>query len=596
VFDVSDPALVALVGDVPTERSPVGLAVLDDTAYAPLGWDGVALFDVSDPREPIEIGGGGTPGFAGDVAPFVRAGRTFLAVADGKEGVRFLDATDPANVFPVAVLDPSGARDADVRAVAIQGDTIAVADGARGVTLATFTSPDDPSTAAITWQTTYPGIAALDVAWHGNALFVARGYFGVQAYDATDPTNPIAGDIGYGPGGQCTVNCTDYMMNLVVDGDELLASAWGPGVFRFLSDGAGGLTLQDLLASEGPSAVAAAGAQHLFVGAEEGLLVFDRAQFDAAPIWISPEGHGLTRGIAVIGEYAYAAASFRGLETFSLADAAAPAWIDSDDTPGMQLDVAAFNVEPGPAGTLILADGRAGITLFDVSTPDNPSQIANIDTVDRTAGMDLDGDVLYACDDNLGVSVISLANPSAPSVIGQLLYSDLAVADQCFDVIVAEGILYVAGRVHLGRADVSDPTSPAWLDSVAHPPGETARSLAHEGDFLYLTTSAADFEGNHGVASRLEIFQGVNAGAPSLVWRSDDLGSPGTVTVIGTKAFVTAGDLGVYVYDVADPTQPWLEGAIETRGNVFSVARGDGVLYTASVGGGVETVLTGALP
>jgi hypothetical protein len=68
------------------------------------------------------------------------------------------------------------------------------------------------------------------------------------------------------------------------------------------------------------------------------------------------------------------------------------------------------------------------------------------------------------------------------------------------------------------------------------------------------------------------------------------------INVIGDVGFVAARDLGVYVIDLADPTAPVIEGVIATRGNVFSVSRGDGVLYGASLAGGVEALVTGPLP
>jgi len=76
----------------------------------------------------------------------------------------------------------------------------------------------------------------------------------------------------------------------------------------------------------------------------------------------------------------------------------------------------------------------------------------------------------------------------------------------------------------------------------------------------------------------------------------DDVRKAARVVVIGDKAFVPARDRGVYVFDMADPVEPVLEGVIATPGDALDVARGDGVIYVAQGDGGVQALVTGLLP
>ena len=295
------------------------------------------------------------------------------------------------------------------------------------------------------------------------------------------------------------------------------------------------------------------------------------------------------------GALGASAAGTRGLQTYSLAEPENPTQLDRDDTPGsIAADIAAFSVIVTDS-KVVLGDGRAGISLFDASVPENPALAGSIDALDRIAGMDVSGTTVYACDDNNGVLIADVSS-SEPREIGRVRFADIGGSDQCYDVLVRDSTLYVASAMRLTVMDISTPSSPTVLGLFELRAEDRVLALGLSGNYLLMTTSDADFEGRRGTISRLQVFDVSDASAPTRVWTSEDLGAGNDIAIAGDIAFIAGSDLGVYVFDVYDPSSPFLEGVIKVPGNAAGVAASSGALYVAQRFGGLSAVHTGPLP
>ncbi len=596
IWDVSDPSMPDLAGDLEPPESPAGLEVLGDRAYSAAGVQGVIVFDVSDPTAPVRLGRVGTPGRAHELAAFVRGDRTFLAVADGREAVRLLDVTDAPAAIDLGRYEPEAPGLPDVRSVDVQGNLLAVGDWRRGFTIAQL--PATISAAGVTTlSTTYwDGHDLFDVQWDGGVLYVSGGVRGVFAYDVNPATSPVQTDVAFGPQGPCVgPPCTNNLSRMRLDGDHLFVAMGRPGVASFAVDHAGGMTLDETYDVDGTATAVAFSATHLFTAAEEGLVVHARGG-GGEPLWFDPRGHGFARGVVVRGDQAYVSASFRGLQTFDVSNPLDPTIVDRDDTPGTRNgDIAAFTVGL-LAGSVFVGDGREGITLFDTTDPENPIEQGVLDAQDSYAGEHVDGNIIYMCDGNLAVSVIDASDRDTPVEIGRATYEPLGVVESCRDLLKVGDVLYFAGLWELRTLDVGDPTDPTWTGVVPMPVPGGVTSLGLIGDHLVATTAILDFEGRLGVLNRLNVFAGAASGEPELVWQSDDLGGGGDLAVVGDKVFMAGGDMGVFVFDMSTPAEPVLEGIVGVRGRPASVGAGTDAIYSASGAGGLEAISTGPLP
>lgn len=591
-FDLADPSKALLKSDLPTSFGPRNVVVHGDRAYAPSGFAGVRILDVSDPLAPKEIGHAGTPGRALDVAVVEKGGKTFLIVADSDGGARVIDVTDPLATLDKGPLDlGDGFR--NVSSVDASGERVALAEGTR-VFLLDLPDPADLST-QVTHVALDVGAAATDILLDGDRLFVGKSLFGVASWDIASPATPEFIGEAQDPDGPCPSGCAHTASRLVKEGSQL-----------FVAYGRGGVVMYDVLPSGALATVTnfkvpgdvrsiAVTPSRVYAGGEEGVVVFDRAG-GSDPLWVDENRHGRARSVRVREGFAYVAAYLDGVQTFSLKDPESPAPVDRDTTPGsLTADEASAGVSSDD-GVLAVADGRAGVTLFDLADPQNPALGGTLDTSDAVRAVVSAGNVVYACNDNAGVVAVDANDPKTPVLLGQVPFDDVIGSDACRDLAPAEGVLYVGRTNGLGVLDVTDPKALSWKKLVTLPSKASVSGVRTVGGHLLVTTTRFDYEGFENNTSRLHVFDLADPLSPALIWSSEELGRAGNLAIVGDIAFVAAANKGVSVFDLSDITAPVLEGTIATPGNATFLAAGDGALYVAQGAGGLQAIRTGPLP
>ncbi len=592
-YDVTDPKSAALKSDVLTKFSPRGLVVKGSFAYAPSSGSGVQIFDVTDPTKPALIGHAGTPGRASDVVVVEKNNKMFVIVADGAEGVHVADVTNPKAVVDLGTIDLGGSAKLAVSALDYQGDKLVVADGGRFV-LVSVPDPASPASATVLGSFAV-GTTVGDVILDGSRVFLSKPALGVASYDVTNPAAPVLISSAPDPDGPCPDGCLDIAGALVKDGNDLFAVFGRGGVQRFTIDGAGALTPSTNYVGPSNARSVLVDASSVFIGADEGLSIFDRNGDGSAPSWVDPSGHGIAKTAAVSGGYAYVADWLRGAQTFSLKEPEAPALVDRDDTPGGLTDVGAYGSTTGN-GVLAIGDGRKGIAFFDLKDPANPVLGGSVDSPDALSTVLTVGNVTYGCATNAGLIAVDGTNPMAPKLLGQAKLDDVNVSDSASDVAPYGDILYVARRPGVGILDAKDPTKLAWKGIFKLPSNDGAINVRVVGTHLLVTTSLFDYEGTNNSSTHLVVLDIADPTSPELVWTSDELGGASGLSVVGDVAFVSPGGPGVKVFDLSDIEHPVLEGLIETPANVFFSVPGEDVLYAVQGAGGLQAIHTGPLP
>lgn len=599
IYDLSDPTTPTLVGSVDTDEQPVGISTDGQYAFVPTGWDGVLIFNLSDPQSPKLEGIAGTPGYASETAPFTVGSRKLLAVADGAQGLRIIDVTNPQGPMQVSSLNPSGDPSANLIGLSVDGSTIAVAQNGQGFALVDASTPEAPVTLTThaaepvpdTFNNIYP---VTDVALDGQTLFIALGAKGIEAFDISTPSSPVFIDHVLSPQGLCSdSSCADAVNSLVVSNGALFASSFLTGAVRLHLEGSTLVTDATLDVVGQSFSVIPVGDQ-LFVGGGRGLTVFDREAADgAASVYSEDKGTGSIRTSVVNGNYLYAVSASKGLETFSIANPLAPALLDVDGTPGLQRDVQLLNLAVH-GDKLLVGDGRAGFSVFDITNPEDPQRIGGVDGADQAAAIEFIGDVAYMCNDNHGLWIVDYQS-DPPAVLDEINLDQQLTA--CRDMEVSGNYLFVAEGNSLGVYDVSVPESPTFAGFLGLPTQDAVNSIALDGDYLLATTAVFDYEGTNNTTRRFLVFDVSQPTTPKTVYRSEDLTDGGPVVRAGDKALVSAGRQGILVYDIADPTNPELEGTIELPGVAGKVTIGGtgDLLYVAEVGRGLTVVKTGAL-
>lgn len=592
-YDVADLAAAKVASDVPTAFGPRNIVAKNNRAYVPSGFEGVQIFDVTDPLTPKLLGHGGTPGRALDVAILEKDGKTFLVVADFDGGARVLDVTDPAAVIDIGPLELGGGK-RSVTAVDAQGSRVALAEGTR-IFLLELPDPADLSK-QITHKVLDVSAGVSDVLLDGDFLYLGKSAFGIASYKIADPTAPVFADEADDPDGPCPSACVGYAARIVKDGGDLFVAFARNGVQRYTVDAQGIMTNATHYKVFGDVRSLAVTADRVYAGGEEGLVIFDRAGDGATPLWLDQAAHGRARNVRVSGDVAYVSAFLSGLQTFSLTQPDAPALIDRDDTPAsLTADEASAGVS-SEGNILAVADGRAGVALFDTASPQNPVLGGVLDTSDAVRVVLSSGGLVYACNDNAGLVIVDATDVATPTLLGEAKLDDVSGSDACRDLALADTILYVGRTRGLGVLDVTDPKAPAWKNLIALPSKDAIVGVRKVGAHLLATSSRFDYEGFENNATRLHVFDLADPLTPKLIWSSEELGRAAGLAIAGDIAFVAAGSAGVQVFDISDVTLPVHEGTIATPGNATALAQGLDILYVAQGAGGLQAIRTGPLP
>ncbi|MBZ0263886.1 hypothetical protein K8I28_04385, partial [bacterium] len=253
------------------------VVIAGEYAYVADGNEGLRVIDVSDPANPEESGSYDTPGRAHDV---VVAG-DYAYVADSGSGLRVIDITDPANPEGIGFCDtPDFAY-----SVAVSGGYAYVADREGGLRVIDISDPTTPVETGFYDTPTW----ANGVAVSGRYAYLAAREGGLLVIDINDPTTPVETGFCYTP---------DWTYGVEVSGD-----------YAYVTDYTAGLRVIDISDPTNP---------------------FEVGFYDTP---------GDAEGVAVAGDYAYVAARQDGLRVIDVSDPANPEETGFYHTPNIALGV-----------------------------------------------------------------------------------------------------------------------------------------------------------------------------------------------------------------------------------------------------------------
>jgi hypothetical protein len=299
------------------------------------------------------------------------------------------------------------------------------------------------------------------------------------------------------------------------------------------------------------------------------------------PVWENPyfgsfDTPGNAYGVFVLGDYAYVADSFSGLQVIDVSDPANPSLVGTCDTPGWANDVLVLG------DYAYVADRASGLQVIDVSNPENPTPVGSCDTLETALGVFVQGGYAYVAYGPSvmpytpsGIQVIDVSDPENPTPVGS-----------CDTLETALGVFVQGGYAYVGTfsfptgflvIDV-DPESPKYLTIVGSC-DTFGGPVFVQGDYAYV----ADEE------IGLQVIDISNPENPSWVSRLNTSGAY-DVFVQGGYAYVAEGS-GIQVIDVSNPENPVSVGSHDTLGSAHGVfVSGDYTAYVADGSSGLQVI------
>ncbi|MHB8080062.1 MAG: LVIVD repeat-containing protein [Candidatus Krumholzibacteriia bacterium] len=245
--------------------------------------------------------------------------------------------------------------------------------------------------------------------------------------------------------------------------------------------------------------------------------------------------------------------------------------IGAFDTPGTAYDVVL-------AGDLAyVADYDLGLRIVSLADPTAPVEVGAYDSPGYTTDIWLHPPYAFLSDgggSNGGVRIVDVSDPSAPTSPGSFLtvgyVNEVAVqGDVAAVAIGASGVQFI---------NIADPAAPVSLGTIDTP--GYAYALAYVGRYVYVA------DGTTGML----VIDALNPAAPVQVGAYDTDGSAYDVLVAGRRAYVADYARGVVILDLPTPTTPVLLGLYDTPGQARALALDGSFLQVADGTAGIEVL------
>ena len=266
---------------------------------------------------------------------------------------------------------------------------------------------------------------------------------------------------------------------------------------------------------------------------------------------------GYAWNVVLSGNYVYVADGQAGLQVFDITSPTSPTLVGSHDTPGTAFSLAI-------AGTYAyVADSYGGFHIFDISDPTNPTLLGSYDTPGFAYACAIAGDYAYVADGASSFLVIDITDSTNPTLAGSAAISS-------HNVTIAGDYAYVTGQeAGLQVVDISDPTNPTLVGGYDTP--GFAYDVAIAGNYAYV----ADDTGG------LQVIDITNPEFPVFVAHGNISGFVDRISLSGDFAYLANQAVGFQVVDISDPTNPTLINSYEELDRCTGLAiAGDNAFVT----------------
>jgi hypothetical protein len=640
IFDVSQSAAPALVGQCASDSYVFDVALAGNYAFVLDYYYGLTVFDVRNRAQPTPIGGD-----AALVATDLAVVGNYAYLVDSEAGLVVLDVSNPVDTLRVGQCEAVGAY-----GVVVAGH-YAYVTAEEGLLILDVSNPAKPSQVG-----KHPMDYAMGVAVGGSYAYVTDYVMefepGLEIINVSDPAKPVG--------------VSQWMT------DE--GAAWGITVkdnYLFLAEGAAGLEILDVsrpgqpvlagqcaLAGEA-TAVAVSGTNIYVASGSAGLVTLnlDRALHGVPEILWAPQSQALVSGqdasfeVACSGTLPLSFQWFKDgapltndlriegatnamltISNLLISDAGHYQVVVSNRFGQVASSNLLLSVRPGfnpvlagtwpgyERGTVwkVVAQGNyafaaasgAGLVVFDVSDPAAPRYAGACESGGWAYDVALAGSYAYVADEYEGLKVIDIRDPLHPVLAGQYETTNYPAT-----VVIAGQYAYLADPdAGIEVIDISQPENPVCAGSYAC----SCAGLAVAGKYAYLADSdrgllivdvshpaqpvlvgsytnqdasayAVAVVGQYAYVAfyqaKVQIIDVSNPAKPTLVEGYTPGVDVSGFWIAGNYLYMAAGYTGLEIYDVTNPAQPRYEWDFKIGGNARSVTVAGPYAYVATEDG-----------
>lgn len=508
------------LASVPVGGAGQDIAIRDTLAFVALGYEGLRVYDFSNPRVPSEVSAFDT----GSALFFLAMAGDQIALSDGLR-VYLLDVSDPTDLQPLGSLDLTGF--AQIRDMEMRGSYLYIAGGTRGLVIVDI---HDPSKPEVAWSSDYPNVDRV----HLHDSIACAGFDGglndgIAFFDITDPFNPVR----YPRYSEfSTVTCLDSLGDYLLVSD--LEGVHVLNIFNLTSP----TTIASLDTPRGVRHFEIVGDRVTMADPMIGLRVFDMADVTTpreVATFQAPYGEtyslGLVGDIAVLGGSAW-------IHFIDVSRDSMPSGLSDIKFGRLPFDVAA------EGHFIYVATGTTGLYVLDATDSSNPVIVGHRRSWGSSKNVVCRDNRLYVADGDGGLVILDVSDPAAMVELGTLStywgFSGLHFV--CDDLVVASS----TRGLHL--IDVTDPAHPALYSRI----GTSFSDADASGDYLFMTTTGGG----------MHVYDISDRDSPVLARSLSIPGGVGRLSLHADTLFASNGQSGLVALDVSNPLYPTIVGEL----------------------------------
>lgn len=226
-------------------------------------------------------------------------------------------------------------------------------------------------------------------------------------------------------------------------------------------------------------------------------------------------------------------------------------------------------------GRAYVADGEAGLGVYDISNPESPSLIGTkMDSMNIAWGVFAKDSLAYVTYGTKELYIADVARPESIKVLGELEYIQPGFG---YGIAVADSLAYIAAGPQFVIINVAQPAYPNLTFQFRYP--HDCKSVVLRDSWAFLAV------GQLGVA----VWK-TDTTPPIQVGSFDTPGSALAVAISGSHLYVADGVRGLLVADVSDPRSPQAVATLPLAGYARGVSVADTLVYVSCEAGGLAVV------
>jgi hypothetical protein len=522
IWDLSDITNPVRISRIPTDGlSRGGVYAHNDYLYIIMVTDGMLVYDITDPANPVYKSTASISGYAWN---FYAEGN-FIYVQT-TNAIRLYDISNPET--PV-LRDSYGGSPT---AVYVKDNYCYISEQS-GLVITDVSNPDDIT---FVGSIDIPG-ASYDVVVIDDYAYVANHWWGddkggVYTVDVSDPTNPVQTD-----------HFVDVYLAITGVGDKVAAVGLGYAVFNipvpgqlelsyeellpgFLTDvaikdnfaytGSNGFRVFDVTDISNPQQVAYVDIKANALDISGNILAYIPESMGTGnrlsimdisdPVNAYEIGHysnmQLTQDAIIQGNYVFVGNWWDGFTIIDISDPSNPSYVtkefnwNSNAIPGEEwCYVSDLDVEGNYLYVIDYKpfedDDTKGLYIFDISDIENPVLVKRYQQQSQKSWrIKVQSGYVYLADAYGGIEVIDVTNPTAPQTVAYLELMDVVYnLDIHFGYVYAA--CYILGGVQ--AINVSVPVNPV-IEGYYYPSGVFALNVTAYGNDIYVADGTSGFQ------------------------------------------------------------------------------------------------------